>query len=65
MKKLNLCQAVVVAKGKHDIVVANGTAEVKYPRTSLLTCFVTLRFLNVLFGEEIWPLLSVISFKIS
>eukprot|EP00957_Ditylum_brightwellii_P113051 8620491-Ditylum_brightwellii.AAC.1 len=56
MKKLNLCQAIVVAK--HDIVVANGTAKVTDPRTSLPTHFATLRFLNVLFGEEIWPLLA-------
>eukprot|EP00957_Ditylum_brightwellii_P130285 9938358-Ditylum_brightwellii.AAC.1 len=58
MKKLNLCQAIVVSKGKHDIAVANGTAEVMDPRTSLPTRFVTLRFLNVLFGEEIQPLLA-------
>eukprot|EP00957_Ditylum_brightwellii_P200211 15262259-Ditylum_brightwellii.AAC.1 len=37
MKKLNLCQAIVVAKGKHDIAVANKTAEVTDPRTSLST----------------------------
>eukprot|EP00957_Ditylum_brightwellii_P196748 14990274-Ditylum_brightwellii.AAC.1 len=58
MNKLNLCQAIVVAKGKQNIAVLNGTTKVMDPRTSLLTCFATLRFLNVLFGEEIQPLLA-------
>eukprot|EP00957_Ditylum_brightwellii_P002484 190343-Ditylum_brightwellii.AAC.1 len=50
-------EAIVVAKGKHDILVANGTAKVMDPRTSLPTRFVMLRFLNILFGKEIRPLL--------
>eukprot|EP00957_Ditylum_brightwellii_P176081 13407734-Ditylum_brightwellii.AAC.2 len=58
MKKLNLCHTIVAAKGKHDIAIANGTTKVTDPRTSLPTCFVTLCFLNVLFGEEIRPLLA-------
>eukprot|EP00957_Ditylum_brightwellii_P020223 1525597-Ditylum_brightwellii.AAC.1 len=59
MNKLNLCQAiVVVAKGCNDIVVANRTAEVIDPRTRLPAHFVTLNFLNVLFGKEIWLLLA-------
>eukprot|EP00957_Ditylum_brightwellii_P087911 6694606-Ditylum_brightwellii.AAC.1 len=58
MKKLNLYQAIVVVKGKNNIMVANGTAKVTYLRTSLPAHFVTLRFLDVLFGEEIQPLLA-------
>eukprot|EP00957_Ditylum_brightwellii_P122137 9314398-Ditylum_brightwellii.AAC.1 len=58
MKKLNLCQTIVVAKGKNKIAVANRTTKVTNPRTSLPACFATLSFIRVLFEEEIWPLLA-------
>eukprot|EP00957_Ditylum_brightwellii_P203368 15334333-Ditylum_brightwellii.AAC.1 len=72
MKKLNLSQVIIVAKGYSNIEAAMVTTEVTDPRTSLLTHFVTLHFINVLFGEKIGlyqPIaakyLTAISFKTS
>ena len=58
LSKLNLCHAIVSAKGQHDVEMANGTFEVIDLKTNSPTHFVTIRFLNVLFGEAVKPLLA-------
>ena len=44
MKKIALCHAIVAAKGRHDVEVANGTAEVVDPKTNSPIRFITIRF---------------------
>ena len=58
MKKLNRCHAIVASKGRHDVEVANGTVEIVDPKTNLSIRIITIRFLNVLFGEAIKSLLG-------
>ena len=55
MRKDHICHSVVDAKGQYDIGVANGTLEMVDPITNRSIRFVTIRILNVLFGEAMKP----------
>lgn len=58
VKILNLCHAIVASKVQHDVEMTNGTVEIVDPKTNLPIRFITIRFLNVLFGKAIKPLLA-------
>ena len=58
LSKYNLCNGIVAAKGQNDVNAANGKIEIIDPKTSKPIRFISIRFLNVLFGEAIKPLLA-------
>ena len=58
LSKYNICNAIVVAKGQNDANAANGTIDIIDPKTSKPIRFISIRFLNTLFGETIKPLLA-------